>query len=428
MNNELNKEKDIYKTSRGLHIAYAAFEYFISILVGTTYLAKLGTAVGLDDGTIGLVTSFLALGAAFQLASIFLGDKMSRKGSIILVTFFDMLCFTLLYVVPFVKLPDNLRPWVFITLLLAANILRHIASPRKTAWSRDLVKEGHLGRFSALNETISLISGMIFSFAMGAIIDYLEAKNRLMLAFGIIGAILFILTECSTIVLLLAKQKPLTKRVEEKPLLRIKSAFSDKATLTLIPFYILWNIAGYTTTPFFGTYAIKELGFTMTAVSIITAAYSIFRAFISRPFGALGDKRGFVGNLTIGISAFIVALSVMMLGGKASYVIYQLLYAVVLACTNSAIIVLIFNHVAAEKRANAIAVVYSIGGLSGFLSTLAVRPLVNYIQGQGNRFLFLENVYAQQVVCVIGILFSVLSIVYANIFIRRLPKLEKEDK
>ncbi len=424
MNNTAISEKDIYRTSRGMHIAYAAFEYFISILVGTTYLAKLGTAVGLDDGTIGLVTSFLALGCAFQIVSIFLGDRMSRKRNIILATFFHMLCFTLLYAVPFIKLPDSLRPWIFIALLLLGNILLNVAAPRKTAWSRGLVREGHLGRYSALNEIISLISGMLFSFAMGAIIDYLESKNQLLLAFGIIGTIIFILTECSTIVLLFAKQKPMPKRVEEKPLLRIKGAFSDKATLTLIPFYILWNVALYSTTPFFGTYAIKELGFTMTAISVISAVYSIFRAVVSRPFGALGDRRGFVGNLTIGISAFALSLAILMLGGKASYIIYQLLYAVVMASTNSALVVLIFDHVAVEKRANAIAVLYSIGGLSGFLTTLAVRPLVNYIQAQGNRFLFFEQVYAQQVVCVIGIIFCVLAIAYANIFVRRLHKIK----
>ncbi len=422
MNSTLNEKKDIYKTSRGMHIAYAAFEYFVSILVGTTYLAKLGTAVGLDDGTIGLVTSFLALGCAFQMVSIFLGDRIAKKGSIILVTFFDMLSFTLLYVVPFVRLPSNLRPWIFIALLLLGNILRNVATPQKTAWSRGLVKAGHLGRYSALNEIISLVSGMLFSFAMGAIIDYLEAKNQLMLAFGIIAAVLFILTECSVIVLLLARKKPIPKHTEERPLLRFKGAFSDKATLTLIPLYVLWNVALYTTTPFFGTYAIKELGFTMTAISVITAVYSIFRAVVSRPLGALGDRRGFVGNITIGISAFVLSLAFIMLGGKVSYVIYQLLYAIVMASTNSALVVLIFEHIAAEKRSNAIAILYSIGGLSGFLSTLAVRPLVNYIQAQGNKFLFLENVYAQQVVCVIGILFSVLAILYANLCVRRLPK------
>ena len=406
-------------------IAFAAFEYFISILVGTTYLAKLGTAVGLDDGTIGLVTSFLALGCAFQLVSVFLGDAMGKKKNIIINTIISQNCLVLLYFVPFIKLPSGTRIWIFIALLLAGNIISNVATPRKIAWSRGLVKEGHLGRYSALNEIVSLVSGMFFSFSMGAIIDYLEAKNRLMLAFGILGCVMFILSTCCTICLFLSKQKPIPTRVEEKPLLRVKSAFLDRATLTLIPVYILWNIAIYSTTPFFGTYAINELGFSMTAISIISAIYAALRALISRPFGALGDRRGFIGNLTIGISVFAVSLVVIMLGGKTSYIIYQMLYAVVMACTNASLVVLIFDNVAEEKRANALAILYSFGGISGFLTTLAVRPLVNHIQAQGNKFLFIENVYAQQVVSVIGVIFAALAIIYANVFIRRLPRRQK---
>jgi MFS family permease len=188
---------------------------------------------------------------------------------------------------------------------------------------------------------------------------------------------------------------------------------------------VLWNIALYSTAPFFGTYAINELGFTMTAVSVISAAYAIFRAVISRPLGAFGDKTNFVNNLTIGITAFALALGAMLIGGRVSYIVYYMLYAVTMACTNASLIVLIFEHVPLEKRANSIAVLYSLGGILGFLTTLAVRPLVNYIQACGNKFLFLEGVYAQQVVSVIGIIFAIAAILYANIVIRRLPRRPK---
>ncbi len=421
----MDTQKDIYKTSRGLFILYAAFEYFISILVGTTYLAKLGTAIGLDDGTIGLVTSFLALGCAFQIVSIFIGERARRKTSIILMVLFDQLCFVALYLVPFIKLPDGVRIWLFIGLLLAGNILLNICGPGKTAWSRGLVREGRLGRYSALNEIVSLISGMVFSFAMGAIIDAFEAKSQLLLAFGILGAVMFIISEIAIILLLLAKEKPMPKVKEERPLLRIKSAFTDKTTLTLIPLYILWNIAVYSTTPFFGTYAINELGFSMTAISLISAGYAALRAIVSRPIGAFGDRTNFVNNLTIGISCFATALLSLTIGGQISYIIYYVFYAITMAATNSALIILVFDHVPAEKRANSLAVLYSLSGLCGFLTTLAVRPLVNHIQAQGNKFLFIEGVYAQQVVSVIGIIFSVLAILYANIVIRRLPRRPK---
>ena len=96
-----------------------------------------------------------------------------------------------------------------------------------------------------------------------------------------------------------------------------------------------------------------------------------------------------------------------------------------MASTNAALIILVFDHVPPEKRSNSLAVLYSLSGICGFLATLAVRPLVNYIQAQGNKFLFIEGVYAQQVVAVIGAIFAVLAILYANVFIRRLPRHQK---
>ena len=53
----------------------------------------------------------------------------------------------------------------------------------------------------------------------------------------------------------------------------------------------------------------------------------------------------------------------------------------------------------------------NIYGLAGFLATLAATPLVNYIQGAGNKFLGI-SVYAQQVLSAVSFVFAVLVIIY----------------
>ena len=78
---------------------------------------------------------------------------------------------------------------------------------------------------------------------------------------------------------------------------------------------------------------------------------------------------------------------------------------------NSAEINLIFDYVSPEKRSDALMVKQTIYGLAGFLATLAVTPLVTYIQNNGNRFLGL-NVYAQQVLSAVSVVLGVLVIVY----------------
>ena len=50
-----------YKRSRRAYCAQCAFEYFVAILVADAYLAKLLTHLGLSDGLIGIIASFISL-------------------------------------------------------------------------------------------------------------------------------------------------------------------------------------------------------------------------------------------------------------------------------------------------------------------------------------------------------------------------------
>ena len=69
-----------YKHSRNAYIAQSAFEYFVALLVGDAFLAKLLTALNISDRLIGVISSFVSLAFVFQLMSIFLvKTKMSTK-------------------------------------------------------------------------------------------------------------------------------------------------------------------------------------------------------------------------------------------------------------------------------------------------------------------------------------------------------------
>ena len=65
-------EKDIYRSSRACSVVSAAVEYFISLLVIGSYLAKLTSDIGISDSVTGILTSFVSLGFGFQLFAIFL--------------------------------------------------------------------------------------------------------------------------------------------------------------------------------------------------------------------------------------------------------------------------------------------------------------------------------------------------------------------
>lgn len=176
--------------------------------------------------------------------------------------------------------------------------------------------------------------------------------------------------------------------------------------------------------PFFGTYQINELSLTMTAVSLISVTYSIIRALASAPLGMLGDKHSFITSMTVSLCAMATGLTVNSLGGRVCHIIFYIFYAVTLAGMNSGVMNVIFDYVDREKRNGAVAILYTAGGLVGFIATLAVKPIVDYVQENGNSFLFFDHIYAQQILSVLGAALALATFAYINIVVKRLKKVE----
>ena len=184
-------------------------------------------------------------------------------------------------------------------------------------------------------------------------------------------------------------------------------------------------MVSYSATPFYGSYQIKELGFTMTFVSILSAAYAVVRTVFSKPMGKFADKYSFAKMLNICFIIMLVGFGINMFtvpeNGKILYTIYYMLNAVAMAGINSATINLIYDYVDKEKRIGALALKSTLAGFAGFFTTLLVSPLVSYIQENGNSFLGL-NVYAQQVVSAIAVVLLSVLLVYLNLVVGKIEK------
>jgi MFS family permease len=263
---------------------------------------------------------------------------------------------------------------------------------------------------------------MIFTTVAGRVIDTFEAKGNQNGAFIICGITLLVLTVSHALCLIFMKETKRASFDSTSLKERLKSAISDRSTVTLIPVFVLWNMALYVITPFIGTYQLNELSLSMTAISLISVAYAVVRAMVSIPLGMLGDKRSFIKSMSLSLTAMAIGLTVNSLGGTVGFVIFYVLYAITMAGMNSGVMNLIFDYVPFEKRTGAVAILYTIGGLVGFLSTLMVKPLVDTVQANGNRFLFLEGVYAQQILSILSALLTVATLVYINTFVKRLSK------
>lgn len=300
----------------------------------------------------------------------------------------------------------------------------NVANPAKINWFMSLVDNNRRGRFTAKKEIISLMGGMIFSFVMGNVIDHYEATRNLRGAFLIGMITVGVLMVLHSLTLLFSKEKPIEtghKNTRDN----LKKLIANKPLLGVIGVSVLWYVANYMTAPFYGSYRINELGFTMTFCSILSIAYSIVRSVFSTPMGHLADKKGFANMLSVcfviqGI-AYLANAFAMPSNGKIFYTLYYILNAIAMAGINSAQINLIYDYVDVDMRTSALALSQTISGISGFLVTLAISPLVTYIQKNGNMVLGV-SMYAQQLLSFFGVIMMVLVLFYIKLVLKRMNK------
>lgn len=420
-------EKDIYKSSRILYVIEATLEYFISLLVAGAYLAKLTTSIGLPDSLTAILTSFVSLGCGFQLVAIFISKNKSVKRYVTILHSINQLLFALIYFVPFIKIPKTAKFVVFAVLLLSGHAINQIINSPKINWYMSLIDDKKRGKFTANKEIVSLVTGVIFTTTMSSIIDAFEASGNLNGAFIFCGISVFGLAVLHSLTLIFSKEKPIEENVKTTNNQSIKGLLTDKTLLKVILVSALWYVANYSTTPFYGTYQIKELGFTMLLVSILSAIGAFSRALFSRPFGKFADKYSFSKLINmcfiIEFFAFLVNIFTVPAYGKITFSIYLILHSIGMAGINSCAINLIYDYVDKQKRTSALALKSTICGLVGFLTTTLVSLLVDKIQANGNTFLGI-SVYAQQVVSLIGVLVMIVAIVYINTVIKNLKSKE----
>lgn len=413
--------KDPYKFSRLMYILEAAFEYFISLLVIGAYIAKVATAIGLPDSITGILTSFVSLGLGFQCVAIFLADKTPVKRWVSLLHILNQLSFALVYFVPFFNVSKQIKIALFIVFLLLGHILNNVVNSPKTKWFMDLVDDRKRGSFTATKEIVSLMGAMIFTFAVSAVIDRFEAAGNVYGSFLFCGIGIFVLTLLHTATLLFSREKKLPRPEKKSAKSALGELLKNKRLMRSILIISLWYVAQGITTPFLGTYQIKELGFSMVFVSLLTVLYSISRALISKPLGRYADRTSFLNMLTVclilmaaafGLNAFTTPEN-----GRILFSLHYLLFALGSAGITSSEINLTYECVDHEHRMGALALKSTVAGLSGFVATLLASSLVDRIQENGNRFWGME-LYAQQVLSAITFLFTLLLLLYIQLGLR----------
>ena len=418
----------LYKRSRLMYICEAALEYLISILVAGTYLAMITKELGISDTLTGIISSFISLGCVFQLFAMLL-RKGNTKKTVLFLSVLNQLLFMFLYIIPLMGGSQSMKTTLFIVVILLAYFFYNIAHPKKIDWFMSLVDYEKRGVFTAKKEMVSLIAGMIFSFIMGAVADHYKEIGEIRTAFIICAIVIFVLMILHTLTMVFTIEKP-TDGVANTKKRNFLSVLQDKNILRITIVFILWHIASYCAIPYYGTYQIGELGFSQGFVAVLSVVYAVARVSFSFFWGRYADRRSFAKMLrlcfAVAALGFLINAFCIPENGKIIYTLYYICNAIAMGGINSALINLCYDYVEEEKRADALAISLAIAGVFGFFATLAVSPLVTYIQTNDNT-IFGIHAYVQQVLSFIAFIMTVLTILYVSVFLVKLKKLSAEE-
>ncbi len=423
---KISQNDNKYAFSRFLYIIEAALEYFISIAVGSVYLAKITSSIGMSDALTGILTAFVSLGCGFQIIALFVSHKTPVKGWVTAWHIISQALFGLMYFVPLLSTSQTVKIILLVLCLFFAQIIHNAISSPKINWYMSLVDDNKRGRFTANKEIVSLLSGMVFTYALGYIMDTYATQR----AFIICGVLIFVLMAIHTATLVFAKEKQAPRKEKVNVKDSIKTLISNKTLLKIIGLFVIWNIASSTTISFAGAYQYGTLGFSTTFSSVIIIVASLARAIFSRPLGKYADKHSFCKMLYIcfilELVAFAINIFTVPSNGKLLYILFYVIYSVGQAGINSSIINLAYDYVPNEQKTGALALVNTCYGFTGFFTTLLVSPLVDLIQKNDNM-LFGIKIYSQQLLSAISVVFVIIVLLYLTIVINKIPRKPRKN-
>ena len=412
----LNNGSVLLRRSRLMYIFEAALEYLISILVTGSFLATITKELGVSDSLTGILSSVISLGCLFQLLS--LSVRRARvKRLVVILSVINQAFFMLLYVIPLTGAKKQIKIVLFVVLICAAYLIYNFAHPQKINWLMSLVDDSSRGAFTSNKEIVSLVCGMIFSFLMGSVIDRFAESGEIRTAFILSAAVIFVLMLFHTLTMIFTVEKETPESKNGNFLTGVRELVKNKTVIKITSVFVLYNISNFASVPFYGTYQINELGLGLKTVSVLVISGNISRILVSRLWGKYADRKSFAAMtekclIFLGVAQFC-ALFAVPSNGAVMFALYYFFYGVAMGGINSALINLIFDYVAPEKRSDSLAITQAVSGLAGFLTTVCLSPLVTLVQ-KSNNMVFGVHIYAQQLCTLISLLFTAVSVIYVN--------------
>lgn len=291
-------------------VADAAAATAIGALNSGVVLLALALHIGANNFQIGMLAAIPLLTQILQAPTVKLVERLRRRKRIsVTAVFVARLALPIYAIVPF--LPDR---HVAAIVLIAAALLHYgmnaVAACSWNSWIRDLIPANRLGNFTASRSvygmTVSTVATLGAAFALSAAQGSEGAAGRVFTILYLTG---FGFGLLSTAALAQVPEPVMRKADAPAPLhILLWTPLKDRNFRSILRFLASWQFANNLATPFFTVYFVKELGFRVEFVLILTIVSQLANIAIIRTWGRLTDH--FTNKSVLSVASPLFTLSI----------------------------------------------------------------------------------------------------------------------
>ncbi|MBQ7338865.1 MAG: MFS transporter [Clostridia bacterium] len=430
MNDQIFRSPD-YSRSRWAYTLECAFEYFVALMVADAFLANLLSHMQIPDAVIGIISSLIALAFLFQLAAIFVAQRITNvKKVAILIHCIGQMFFLLLYLLPFLPIPAQLRTVAVIACVLFGYFGNYLVVSVIFKWGNSFVNPNRRANFAGTKEMISLLAGTVVSLGVGHAVDSFTEAGNVTGGFLFIACMMLVFNLGDFICLMLMKNQTHERvdRAQVTPFWQVvKQLLTNKSFVCVVILGTLIQASTYMTMGFMGVYKTKDLLLSVGAVQLINIAGCLARFLLTKPFAAYADKRSYVKGIRLGMIIALIAFVINMFTTPHLWwlvIIFTLVINVSYAGTAQNMMNIVYSYVDSKYFVEASAIKNSISGLCGFGASILGGLILDAVQANGNQ-LFGMTMYGQQLLSAISALILIGAILFSKLVLEKKPIIAK---
>lgn len=414
-----------YRRSRWAYTLECAFEYFVALLVGDAFLANLLSYMGIEDAVIGVISSLVSLAFLFQLAAVFVVQRITDvKRVAVPVHCLGQMFFLLLYLLPFCRLPAMLRTIAVIACVMLGYFCNYLVVSVIFKWGNSYVNPSTRASFAATKEMISLLAGTVVSLGAGWVVNRFTDTGNITGGFLFVAAMMLLFNLCDFVCLMLMKNRKQEKETDESrvPFWQVlKLLLTNKSFLYVVILGALIQASTYMTMGFMGIYKTKDLLYTVVAVQGINVGGYLARFVFTKPIALYTDRTSYAKGVKLGLIIALVAFLINMFATptmRFPVILFTLVYNISCAGTGQNMMNIIYSYVDRKYFVEASAIKNSVAGLCGFGASLVGGCILNAVQKNGNQVLGIP-VYGQQLLSAISAIISLIGILFVSRVLER---------